>query len=87
MHAVVVRVTLNDQEAAEASLRKTVAQVSQAPGFVAGYWTRKGNAGLSMVMFDSEEDANRMSERVPSIVPANVVTLEVVEVREVVAQA
>ena len=87
MHAVVVRVTLNDQEAAESSLRQTVPQVSQAPGFVAGYWTRKGNAGLSMVIFDSEEDANRMSERVPSIVPADVVTLEDVEVREVVAQA
>ena len=58
MHAVVVRVTINDREAAESTLREQVVpQVSQAPGFVAGYWTRKDNAGLSMVIFESEEAA------------------------------
>ena len=41
MHAVVVKVKINDSEAAESHLReKTVPRVSQAPGFVAGYWTR-----------------------------------------------
>jgi len=86
MHAVVVRVKINDQDAAEAALRQTVSQVSQAPGFVAGYWTRKDNAGLSVVPFDSKDDATSMSERVPSIVP-DAVTLEDVEVREVLAHA
>ena len=87
MHAVVVRVTINDREAAESTLREQVVpQVSQAPGFVAGYWTRKDDAGLSMVIFESEEAANGMSERIPSVVP-DTVTLEDIEVREVTAHA
>lgn len=87
MHAVVVKVTIEDQEASEATLREQVVPgVSQAPGFVAGYWTRKDNNGLSMVIFESEETANDMSERVPGMIPG-AVTLEEVEVREVVARA
>jgi hypothetical protein len=88
MHAVVVRVTINDREAATSQLRENVVPgVSQAPGFVAGYWTRADDGtGLSMVIFESEEAATNMSERVPSIVP-DAVTLENVEVREVVANA
>ncbi len=87
MHAVVVRVTINDREAAESALREqTVPQVSQAPGFVTGYWTRKDNTGLSMVIFESEDAANGMSEKVRSVVP-DAVTLEDVEVREVAAHA
>jgi hypothetical protein len=87
MHAVVVKVAINDAESSERTLREQVVpQVSQAPGFVAGYWTRKDNAGLSMVIMESEDAAKSMSERVPSIVP-DTVTLEEVEVREVVAHA
>jgi hypothetical protein len=87
VHAVVVRVTISDREVAESHLREQVVPgVSQAPGFVAGYWTRKDNSGLAMVIFESEDAANAMSERVPSMVP-DVVTLGDVEVREVVAHA
>lgn len=87
MYAVVVTVTINEREASERHLREQVVPgVSQAPGFVAGYWTRKDNSGLSMVVFESEEAATVMSERVPSMVPAEV-TLENVEVREVVVHA
>ena len=87
MHAVVVRVKINDTEAAESHLReKTVPRVSQAPGSVAGYWTRKGNTGVSMVIFDSEDAANQASEQVPSMIP-DAVTLEDVDVREVAAHA
>ncbi len=88
MHAVVTRVTVNDREAATSQLRENVVPgVSQAPGFVAGYWTRGDDGtGLSMVIFESEEAAANMSERVPSMVP-DAVTLENVEVREVVANA
>ena len=60
--------------------------VSQAPGFVAGYWTRKDNTGLAMFLFDSEEAAKGMSERVPSML-TDAVALENIEVREVVAHA
>jgi hypothetical protein len=85
MHAVVVKVTIHDVEDAQSFLReKTVPGVSQSPGFVTGYWTRKGDTGLSMVIFDSEDAAKAMSERVSSVVP-DAVTLEDVEVREVIA--
>jgi hypothetical protein len=87
MHAVVVRVTIHDHEAAEEHLQERVVPgMSQAPGFSAGYWTRKDDAGLAMVVFESEAAATNASERVPSLVP-DVVTLEGVEVREVVASA
>lgn len=87
MHAVVATVTIHDQEPAENHLREQVVPgVSQAPGFVAGYWTRKDNSGLAMVVFESEEAATGMSERVPSLLP-EAVTLENVEVREVVVHA
>jgi hypothetical protein len=87
MHAVAVTVTISDIEAAESHLREHVVPgVSQAPGFVAGYWTRKDDSGLAMVVFESEDAANAMSERIPSMVP-DVVTLGNVEVREVVAHA
>ena len=87
MHAVVAQVTISDPEAAESTLREEVVpQVSQIPGFVAGYWTRKGDTGLSMVVFESEEVANEMPDRLRSNLPSGV-NLDQVEVREVVAHA
>jgi hypothetical protein len=53
---------------------------------VTGYWTRKDNTGFSMVIFESEEAAEGMSQRMQSIVP-EAVALESVEVREVAAPA
>ena len=87
MHAVVVRVTINEQEAAESELReRVVPQVSQMPGFVTGHWTRKDNRGLSMIVFESEDAATSLSDRLSSMAPEGV-TVEDVEVREVVAHA
>ena len=87
MHAVVTRVTINDNDAAESHLREQVVPgVSQAPGFVAGYWTRKDGSGMAMVLFESEDAAAAMAERVPSMLP-EAVTLEDTEVREVVVHA
>ena len=87
MHAVVVRVTINNRERAQQALRdQVVPRVSQAPGFVHGYWTWKDDAGLAMVVFESEEDATPMSQQVPNMITPDV-TLESVEVREVVAHA
>jgi hypothetical protein len=87
MHAVVIRVSIKDEEAAEAALRdEVVPRVAQAPGFVAGYWTRKDNSGLSMVVFESEDAARAASERIPSGMP-DAVDLDDVDVREVVANA
>jgi len=87
MHAVVVRVSINDAEAALSALRdQVVPRIAQAPGFVTGYWTRRENGGLSMLVFDSEDAAKAATERVLSGMP-DAVTLESIDVREVVAHA
>ncbi len=69
-----VRVTIDDEgaaqrELAQSELQELVQRVSQAPGFAAGYWTRKDNNGLSMVVFESEEAATKMSEQVRDNAP------------------
>jgi hypothetical protein len=85
MHAVVVNVTINDRAAAESELRdQLVPWASQSPGFVTGYWTIKDDNGLTMIMFESEDAANQMSEQVRSAVPG-AVALENIEMREVAA--
>lgn len=87
MHAVVVHVTLSDPQTSGSVLREQVVpRVSQAPGFVAAYWTRKDNTGLSMTVWESEDAANTASEMVRTMAPEGV-TVESVEVREVVASA
>ncbi|TMK62322.1 MAG: hypothetical protein E6G07_10600 [Actinobacteria bacterium] len=87
MHAVVVRVSIKDgEEATRALQEQVVPAVSQAPGFVAGYWTRKDDGGLSMIVFESEDAARSASERIRDGVPDSV-DLEGTEVREVVAHA
>jgi hypothetical protein len=46
MYAVVVRVKINDVERAQEALEsEVVPQVSGAPGFKAGYWTRSTDGG------------------------------------------
>jgi heme-degrading monooxygenase HmoA len=89
MNAVVVRVTINDRESATQGLREQVVpRVSQAPGFVAGYWTRKEgtDTGLSMILFESEDAANSAVEQLRGTAPEGVV-IDDIEVREVVEHA
>lgn len=87
MHAVVVKATISDPETSESFLREQVVpQVSQMPGFVTGHWTRTDDRGLSMIVFESEDAAREMGDRVRSVAPEGV-TIEDVEVREVVAHA
>jgi hypothetical protein len=87
MHGVIVRVTIKDMEPAEQALREQVVpRVSQAPGFVTGYWLRKDDSGLSFAIFESEDAARQASENIQSPNP-DAVTIDEVEVREVVANA
>ena len=89
MHAVVVRVSISDVETAQRGLEETVVpRVKQAPGFVAGYWTRSGDGsnGQSMMVFESEDAARAVADRLHTDVPEGV-TIESTEVREVVASA
>ena len=92
MNAVVVRVTFNDVEAAEEMLHgEVVPMVKQAPGFVAGWWTRsldKSN-GMGVMIWDSEEAAQQAQQRLQSEGPgaSDAVSVESIEIREVVANA
>lgn len=94
MYAVVVSVTIHNADRTREVLNgQVVPQVSGAPGFKAGYWTWStgggGTDGLSMIVFDSEENARAAGDRISAIAadaPGDV-TLDGVEVREVVASA
>jgi hypothetical protein len=91
VHAVVTTVTIHDFDRARKGLQEqTVPNVSQAPGFVAGYWTRsEDNRGLGVAVFESEDAARTAAERAQAqgVPDPEAVTLESVEVREVVANA
>ena len=86
MHAVLVRVTIKDPEAALKALHEEVVpRVSGLPGLVAGYWVRlEGNQGRSIVVFESEDAARAAAEGVPAAT-AEHVNLDSIDVVEVVA--
>ena len=88
MHAVVTTVRIADRERAEGFLREEVIpRVSQAPGFVAGYWANiGGDRGASMTLYESEEAARQAVEQFTAP-PGEFVTIESMEVGEVVEQA
>jgi hypothetical protein len=91
MYAVVVKVSISDFESTRKGLEEQVVpRASQSPGFVTGYWTRSddGTNGLSMAVFESEDNARTAEAMIRE--GANRpegVTLESVEIREVVAHA
>jgi hypothetical protein len=88
MHALIFKVTIHDREQGEAFLKERIVPgVSQAPGFVAGHWVNFGeDQGVSMIVFESEEAARRVAEQAERP-PTDVVTVDSVEVGEVVAHA
>jgi hypothetical protein len=89
MHAVVIQVTIHDFERGRQMLEeRIVPTVKQAPGFVTGYWTRsEDDRGLSMVVVESEDNARTLADMIRSAPPDEGVTLESIDVREVVAHA
>ena len=95
MHALVVRVTIHNLDRTRDVLNsQVVPQVSGAPGFKTGYWTWATGSGetpngLSLIVFDSEENARAAGDRISAIAAdaPDDVTLDGVEVREVVASA
>ena len=89
MYAVTVAVTVNDGEAAISHLRETIVpRVSQAPGFVAGYWVRlgSGDGGRSVIVCESEDAARDIASHIQAD-ENEAVTMESVDVGEVVASA
>jgi hypothetical protein len=89
MHAVVVKVSIQDADDARKVLdEQVVPRVSSAPGFVAGYWVWADDRsnGQSMIVFESEEAARAAADQIRATIPDSV-TLESADVREVVASA
>jgi hypothetical protein len=94
MYALVVHVTIHNADRTREVLNNQVVPgVSGAPGFKSGYWTWSTGGGelngLSLIVFDSEENARAAGDRVSAIAADSPddVTLDSVEVREVVASA
>jgi hypothetical protein len=96
MHALVVRAAIHNADRTREVLNsQVVPQASGAPGFKAGYWTWPTGEGelnvLAMIMFDSEANARAAGDRVSAnfsqLENRDDVTLDGVEVREVVASA
>lgn len=89
MYAVVTRVNIHNREAAESFLKEQIVpNVSQAPGFVAGYWTNiGGDKGMGMTVYESEEAARAVVDQGAPTPPSDVVEIESMEVAEVVANA
>jgi hypothetical protein len=96
MHAVVVRATIHNADRTREVLKTQVLpQASGAPGFKAA--TGRGRPGegelnvLAMIIVDSEENArvagDRVSANFSQLEDRDNVTLDGVEVREVVASA
>ena len=83
--AVVARSTIEDFEQARKFLREEgIPRLSQMPGSISGHWVRLGEkAGASMILFESEEAAQEMKERVETSSPPVVkpISVEVGEVQ------
>ena len=88
MHAVAVKVQVNNYDEARKTLNeRVVPMVSSQPGFVCGVWLAPADGkGNSIVVFETEEQARKMSEMVREVAPADV-NVEDVSVHEVAAQA
>jgi len=89
MYAVVVRVSIKPDRAAEAAEQlksEVIPRMQTLPGVVAGYWTRAADqrSGLALVVFNDEESAKAAAANLPA--PAEGVTVADIEIREVVAQ-
>jgi hypothetical protein len=86
MHAMVFQVKIHDQEEARRILEEQIVPgVSGAPGFVAGYWVETADgAGTSVVVFESEEAANRAAGPRPQ---SDALTVESFTIGAVVAHA
>jgi hypothetical protein len=90
MHAVVGNVTIHDFNRGLPALHEEIVpRVKATPGFVGAYWLRSdANAGMSMIVLESEDAAWALARRIEAEgPPTDAVTLNSIEVREIVAHA
>ncbi len=87
MHAVVIKATITNRDALPTELSELVPVVSDAPGFLAGYWILLGgDQGISILVFDSEDRAS-IQALATQVAGSDAATIDSVEVGEVRAQA
>jgi hypothetical protein len=87
MHAVVIKATITDRVALPTALNELVPEVSDAPGFVAGYWIVLGqDRGISILVFDSEASAS-LQALATQVAGREAATIDSVEVGEITAHA
>ena len=88
MHALFLTVTVPDYEKARKELHeRVIPAVSQAPGFVAGYWLAPvGTRGNAVLVFESEDAAQGAADWQKQSPPSQV-SIESTEVREVAGHA
>jgi len=92
MYAVIVNVSIapGQFEASQKALREQVVpRVKQAPGLVKGFWTVRDDStqGTSMAVFRTKQDAESAIAMIRTSPPPPGVTLNSVELREVIAEA
>jgi len=89
MYATQVSVRIEtgrEDEARQGLVGQVLPRVKGSPGFVAGYWLApEGNVGSSIVFWETKQHADAMAAQLqPGSHPAPPVTVELVEVREVI---
>lgn len=64
MHAVLLRAEFKQDWSGDpdAELDQLIGFVKSTPGFVRGTWTRDGERGLSLILFDSESVARGFAD-------------------------
>jgi hypothetical protein len=77
----------HDDEAVQQLHNEVLPRVKQAPGLVAGYWT-KPDAGhaTAFIIFESEQAANVAREMAMNSPQPDWITFDSIEIREIVAQ-
>ncbi len=76
-----------EEEAGRSLLADVLPTVKATPGLVAAYWfAPSGGVGFSVALWDTEQAATAVASGLqPGTTPAPGVTIETIEVREVVA--
>ena len=90
MHAVLGSVRIHDFERGLPALRDGIMpRVKSTPGLIGAYWLRsKDNRGMSMILLESEDAAKALARRIEAEgPPTDAVTLDSIEVCEIVAHA
>jgi hypothetical protein len=90
MYAVVGNVTIKDFERGLPALRDEILpRVRATPGLVSAYWLRSGDTrGMSLIVLESEEAAKALARTIQAEgPPTDAVTLESIDVHEIVAHA